>query len=375
MPMTDRSQQHPQQSSSNHHDSNPDPSLRAFAWRAAAACGIASLFLLLIVAVWFAGRILLVIFAAILFAAFLTGASRKLGQWLSISRSYALVAVLVLLAVLLGLAGYFLAPRVAAQIDPLISTIPSSIQQLRDYLRQYGWADQVLQTLPNPQQLISDASGMLSQARAVFSGVLGIIANIAIIFFVGVYLAAQPHIYMDGLLRLLPKRNREHGNKVLTELGLTLELWLLGKMISMIVVGVTTAIGLTLLGVPLAITLGVIAGLFDFIPYLGPILAGVPAVLMAFSQSPQLALYTVILFIGIQTAESYLLAPLIDRQTVYLPPALTITMQVLFAVPFGLLGVALATPLTAVLAVLIAMVYVRDVLDDQVPTPGDKPIF
>jgi predicted PurR-regulated permease PerM len=108
------------------------------------------------------------------------------------------------------------------------------------------------------------------------------------------------------------------------------------------------------------------------VPYLGPVLAGIPAILMAFSESPTTALYVFMLFVLIQSAESYLLSPLVERKTVSLPPALTISMQVLFAVPFGLMGVALASPMTAVLFVLIAMLYVQDVLGDQVETPGDK---
>jgi predicted PurR-regulated permease PerM len=102
------------------------------------------------------------------------------------------------------------------------------------------------------------------------------------------------------------------------------------------------------------------------------VLAGIPAILMAFSESPTTALYVFLLFVAIQSAESYLISPLIERRTVSLPPALTISMQVLFAVPFGMMGIALASPMTAVLFVLIAMLYVQDVLDDPVETPGEK---
>lgn len=345
---------------------------REYVYRIATVFAIGTFFLLLLAMIWFAGNVLLVIFASILFAVLLNGASNRMAKRLHLPRGAALVVVLLLLALVLGLAIYFLGPRVAEQIDPLISTLPSSLQRFREYLMQYTWAREIVESVPPPAEIISSFTGMLTQARVIFTGALGVIANIAIILFIGIYLAAQPNVYITGFLKALPKRSRARGREVFQELGLTLELWLFGKLISMVVVGVTTAVGLTLLGVPLAVTLGVIAGLFDFIPYLGPILAGVPAVLMAFSEGPTTALYTLLLFVGIQSAESYLLSPLVERRMVSLPPALTITMQVLFAVPFGLLGIALASPMTAVLFVLIAMLYVQDVLDDPVKTPSEQ---
>lgn len=343
-----------------------------YVYRVAVAFGIGALFLFLIAMVWIAGHVLLVVFAGILLAVLLNGASTRLAQWLPISRNLALAIVLLLLTLILGSAGYYLAPQVAAQIDPLLNTLPASLQQLRATLEQYAWMNEILQSVPPPGEIISSVSGMLMQARVIFTGALGVIANIVIIIFLGIYLAAQPQIYISGFLKLFPIKHRARGKEVFAELGSTLELWLFGKSLSMIVVGVTTAIGLTLLGVPLAVTLGVIAGLLDFIPYLGPVMAGVPAILMAFSESPTLAFYVFLLFVAIQTGESYLLSPLVDRKTVMLPPALTITMQVLFAVPFGLLGVALASPMTAAILVLVAMLYVQEVLDDPVKTPSEQ---
>ena len=135
----------------------------------------------------------------------------------------------------------------------------------------------------------------------------------------------------------------------------------------MLIVGIATSVGLSMLGVPLALILGIIAGFLDFIPYLGPIMAGVPAVLLALSISPELALYTVLLFVGVQLVEGYLLQPLIEARAVDLPPALVIVMQLIFGTLFGFAGVALATPLAAGLAVLVRMLYIEDVLGDRTP--------
>ena len=346
--------------------------IREYVFRVAIVFCVGTVFLLVIGMIWLAGRVLLVVFAGILLAVFLNGARNRLAEWLQISRNVALAVVVVLMVTILGSAGYFLAPKVAEQIDPLLKAIPSSLERLQSDLKQYEWMEDLLDSMPPPGELIANVSGVLMQARFIFSGTLGVIANIVIIVFVGVYLAAQPQVYITGFLKMVPKRHRQRGREVFEELGLTLELWLFGKLIAMTVVGVSAAIGLMLLDVPLAITLGVIAGLLDFIPYLGPVLAGIPAILMAFSASPTTALYVFFLFVAIQTAESYLISPLVERKTVSLPPALTVTMQVLFAIPFGLMGIALASPMTAVLFVVIAMLYVQDVLDDPVETPGEK---
>lgn len=135
----------------------------------------------------------------------------------------------------------------------------------------------------------------------------------------------------------------------------------------MIVIGVLTAIGLWLLGVPMAVTLALIAALLTFIPNIGPILAVVPAALLALLQSPMQVVYVCLLYFGIQTFESYLLTPLVQRRTVSLPPALTIFAQVLAAVLLGGLALSLATPMAAALVVLVRMLYLEDVLGDREP--------
>src|SRR5690606_4587226 len=133
----------------------------------------------------------------------------------------------------------------------------------------------------------------------------------------------QPHTYINGFVRLVPQHKRVRTREVLDEIGETLGQWLAGKLLSMIVVGFCSAVGLLLLDVPLALILGVLIGVLDFIPYLGPIIGGVPAILIAFSVGPDLALYTLLLLLALQTLEGYLLIPLVERRTVALPPAVT----------------------------------------------------
>jgi predicted PurR-regulated permease PerM len=265
-----------------------------------------------------------------------------------------------------------MAPQISEQANKLAAIVPKSLQQLQSALENYAFLKSVVGELPTAEQMRSTLASMLPRAGLFFSGLLGALGNVLIITFVGIYFAAQPYTYIDGIVTLVPKRKRARAREVLDEIGTTLSKWLFGKACSMLVVGAASALGLWLLGVPLALILGIIAGLLDFIPYLGPLMAGVPAVLMALSISPTLALYTIGLFAAIQLAEGYLLQPLVEQKTVNLPPALTITLQVMLGTIFGLAGAALATPMTAVLAVLVSMLYVQDVLGDQVKTPSER---
>lgn len=347
------------------------PKPHSFARRVTIVYGIGLLFILAIAIVWVAADVLLLIFAGCLVAVLLNAASRTLVRYLHLPRGLALAIVLLALLFILALGGYFLAPRIAAQIDQLSTSIPRAVNTLENYLAGRSWGQTVLEQVPDSQEMMDNASDLLSQARLLFSGAFGAVINFIIILFVGIYLAAQPQIYITGVLRLLPKHKRARGLEVFAELGRTLELWLLGKFISMAVIGTSCALGLWMLDVPLAITLGILTGLLDFIPYLGPILAGIPALLIAFSESPVTALYVLFLFIALQSMEGYLVSPLVERKTVSLPPAVTITMQVTLGLFFGLLGIALASPLAASIFVLITMLYVQDMLKDPIKTPSE----
>jgi predicted PurR-regulated permease PerM len=334
--------------------------------------GVACLFFLFIAAVWFSADALLLIFACILFAILLFELSELARDKLHITRKYALPLVVITMMTIIGVGGWLMAPQISDQADKLTEAVPHALTQLRKTLSQYDLARRLLGSIPSDEQLRQTITKLVPNAGLFFSGVLGALGNVLIITFVGIYFAAQPWVYIEGIVTLVPKRKRPRARAVLSEIGRTLAKWLVGKSASMLLVGTLTAVGLSVLGVPLALILGIIAGLLDFIPYLGPLMAGVPAVLIAFSDSPTTALYTVGLFGAIQLIEGYLLQPLIEQKTVSLPPALTIVMQVLFGALFGLAGVALATPLTAVLAVLVTMLYVQDVLGDHVKTPSQK---
>ncbi len=333
--------------------------------------GVTLVFLLVLAGIWYSAEAILLIFACVLFAILLYELSQLARRKLHLRSRYSLPLVVVLILLIIGGGGVLMAPNISDQADKLAATIPTALTELRRTLGQYDLARRLLGGIPSDDQLRTYLTAMVPNAGLFFSGILGAVGNVLIITFVGIYFAAKPLLYIEGFVTLVPQAKRARAREVLDEIGRTLAQWLVGKAVSMVVVGTLTALGLSILGVPLALILGIIAGLLDFIPYLGPLMAGVPAVLIAFSHSPELALYTLGLFGIIQLIEGYLLQPLIEQRTVSLPPAFTIVMQVLFGTLFGLAGVALATPLTAVLAVLVTMLYVQDVLGDDVKTPSE----
>jgi predicted PurR-regulated permease PerM len=245
--------------------------------------------------------------------------------------------------------------------------LPKSAQAAANYGSQFGWGRALIEQLPsfddvrnyvNPATLLSGVGGF-------FSSTVGVVGNVLMTCLLAVYFASEPRLYIRGLIKLFPKSRRHRVTQIVASVGETLRWWLIGKAGSMIFIGLLTWIGLSILGVPLALTLGLIAGLLSFIPNFGPIISAVPALLLAFIESPTTALYVLILYIGVQLVESNVVTPLIERETVELPPALTIIFQLALAVMVGGLGLILATPLLAVIMVVIQMVYIQDILGDK----------
>jgi predicted PurR-regulated permease PerM len=178
-------------------------------------------------------------------------------------------------------------------------------------------------------------------------------------------------MYVRGTIRLVPPDYRLRAGEILGALGYTLKWWLIGQGVTMLVVAVATWLGLWALGVPLAFVLGVIAGLFNFIPNFGPLFSAVPATLLALTVSPERAIAVIILFIVLQNLEGNVLTPLIQRKAVDLPPALGIIAQILLGILVGPVGLILAWPLCAAVVLAVKMLYVEDTLGDELPTPDD----
>jgi predicted PurR-regulated permease PerM len=226
--------------------------------------------------------------------------------------------------------------------------------------------------MPEPNDVLPESSHIFSRVTGIVSSTLGAVANFLIVLVVGLYLAVEPHRYARGLVRLVPEGHRQRAREVVAELGRSLWWWLMGQIVSMTVVGVAVTLGLWLVGVPAPLALGVLAGLSEFVPTLGPLLASVPALLVGLAESPRVALYAAGVFLVVQTLESYLLMPLVNKRAVALRPAVTISAQLLMGVLVGGLGVLFATPLVLCATVLVKMLYLEDALGEDVTLPSES---
>lgn len=331
------------------------------------ALGLVVVTVLLLALLYFTFDVILLIFAAVLLAVFLRSLAELLGRYLNIRESLRVIIISVLLIGVLAGAIALLAPSVAEQGAHLREELPKSAKAAMDYIAQFGWGRAILEQIPEPAEMLTRIreSGFLSRVGGIFSTTIGAVGNFFIVILLAIYLAAEPKFYTDGFTKLFPIGRRARVSEVLAAIGETLRWWLIGKAGSMIFIGILTWIGLSIIGVPLALTLGLIAGLLSFIPNFGPIISAVPAVLLAFVASPISAVYTIALFIGVQLIESNIVTPIIERETIELPPAITIIFQLALAVLVGGLGLVLATPLLAVILVLVQMVYIEGVLGDR----------
>jgi predicted PurR-regulated permease PerM len=191
-------------------------------------------------------------------------------------------------------------------------------------------------------------------------------AGLFLILVLSIYIGADPGLYRTGLLHLLAPSARAKAAMVLGRVAQILRKWLMTQAIAMLVIGSAATIALLILRVKAAFALGVIAGLLEFIPTIGPILSAVPAIAMGFLDSPEKALYVTLAYLIIQQAEGHILIPMLMKEGMDLPPALTIITQGVMALLFGFLGLLVAVPLLAAVLVTVRLVYVQGVIEGGV---------
>lgn len=327
---------------------------------------VAGLFLftgLTLTLMWFASDVFLVLFAGILMAVLLRAPTNWLVRRTGISQALALGATITVLALSLFVMVSLFARPLAEQIGQLIETLPQAMERAEEWMGKYRWA-RPLQPLLGELSRIRLDSQLLGRATGLITSIGAAIGGLVVVIFIGIYLAAQPRLYQRGIMHLLPRRARPRAYEVMDEIGRVLRAWLVGRLVTMAVVGAAAGIGLWWLQVPLAFTLAVMTGLLEFVPYIGPILAAAAPLLIAFNLDPELAFYVALLYIGIQSAENYLLSPLIEQRAVALPPALVVFSTLLLAALAGPLGVLLASPLTATGIVAVKLLYVEDVVEN-----------
>jgi predicted PurR-regulated permease PerM len=397
---------------------------RSVGWRSRDIVRTAALVLgmyLLVQLIWYANALFLLIFLGILFAIAISAGVDRLQRY-RVPRGVGAALIVVTFFALLTGFGAWMAPVLRSQGVELRVKLPQAVDRMEEWLsrRQSGVlgvlfggavspagsgdsaapAAAARPTVPAgaagaaaapttrtdsaaaaPQTRADSAAspgkhglrGMLQQqlggaSRYLFgflSHTVAAIGGIVLVIFLSIYLAADPELYRRGALALLPARRRQQASLVMDRIATVLRKWLVTQLIAMAVIGTVTTIALLVLRVKAAFALGLLAGLFEFIPTVGPILSAVPSVAMGFLDSPEKAFLVMAVYIGIQFLENHLLIPLLMKGGMDLPPALTVLAQALLAIVFGFLGLMVAVPLLATVLVVTQALYV-----EHLPTQG-----
>lgn len=315
-----------------------------------------------VVLVWRLSDVLLLLFAAALIASVLRGLADWLAAKLHAPRQLMLAAVALSLTALVVAAAYWIGPALVGQANDLVNRLTTQLHNMQGH---FGGSPvgRVAKHLTSATGL---GNGMMGYMYSFATTTLGTIGSLFVVIVVSLYLAIAPDLYVNGIVRLTPQPHRRLMREVLREIGHNLQLWSLGQLADMVTVGALSAIGLYLLGVPVPFALATLAGLLTIVPYFGALAAGVPGVLVALTHSWVSALWVVVIFTICHVVEGYLMAPIVQRHMVRLPPAIAIISMTLAAVLFGPLGIILGTPLAVAVMVAVRRVYVEHILGDRI---------
>jgi predicted PurR-regulated permease PerM len=339
--------------------SDPDSDVR-FVRRALIVLAIAAL----AAALYKLSDILLLVFGAILVAVVLRAIARPIRAGTSMNERLALLAATLGVAALIGLTGYLFGSRISSQLSLLMANLPEAAEQLSKTAPFKSVTEFVKGT---------SVGELVMNAFSWGTTVAGAVATLVVVLMAGIYIALDPATYRNGLVKLFPKSQQERVGNTLDDCGDALRLWLGAQLLAMVMVGVLVAVGLALVGVPSALALGLIAGLTEFIPIVGPVIGAIPALLLASTESFDTVLWTLGVFVVVQQVESNVIMPLVAGRMVQVPAAMGLFAVVAIGVLFGPLGLLLGYPLAIVINVAVRRLYVRDTLGEDVEISGEKP--
>ncbi|MCJ1962292.1 AI-2E family transporter [Novosphingobium sp. 2637] len=337
-----------------------DPLIRTEARKAFVWIGVLLLFALAI----FLSQSLLVIFGGIVFGALLDGGARLMGRVVPLGRTWCVAIVLALALLAVVWIARFAGSQIAVQAAELPATIEGQYYLALDWLRGHG----LHVTAVDLRSMAREAMGGMSQVTAVVGGLIGAVTTLFLILVLGIYFALEPRLYRRGVGWFLPVDRRDHFEGTARAMGAALRRLLFGRVIGMSVEGLFTWAMLEAYGVPMAALLGIITALLAFLPNIGAPISGAIMILVGFSGGMEMGLYTMFVYLIVHLIDGYVIVPMIARKTVDLPPALVLAAQLILGVLFGILGLALADPLVAMLKIWLE----REAARNRVLPPGTK---
>ncbi|WP_259071755.1 AI-2E family transporter [Mucilaginibacter sp. X4EP1] len=315
---------------------------------------IVCLSLIIILFVRVAFNILLMTFMGVLIAVYFHGLADLIAQKTKINRKLSLFISIAGTIILLNVMVWIIGSTVQQQAAQLSHTLPQIISTAKTKLAGSSAG----------QQLLGYTSGdnskkLMDTASTFFSSSFGVIGDLYIILFLGIFFTANPSVYKNSLLAIVPSQQEIDGSMIWDRISAALKGWLKTKLVSMVLVTIVVAIGLTFIGLPGTLVLGLIAGLLDIIPNFGPVIAMVPGVLLGLMISPQMAVIAALIYVICETIVGSIFMPLINKKMINIPPAITMISQLVMGVICGLMGIILAVPILLVLSILVDELYIK----------------
>jgi predicted PurR-regulated permease PerM len=321
---------------------------------------------LLPVLIWYLFDVILIAFGAVVVAMLLWLGAELIMRWLSVREGIALLLSGTLILIVLATVAALFGTQVTNELQDVIQRVESGAAGLQSYLEKSQIGKMVA------SHVTGDSFSLTSILTSLLQVSSNVIEGVVISLISGIYLAAQPRLYRDGLIQLFPPQDHAYARDRIDAIAGALRLWLIGQLIQMVLIGVLATAAVWALGVPSAIALGLIAGLGEFVPYLGPILAAIPAILVALTRSLDTAVWTTAAYVAINQVEGHLVIPLIQRHFVFIPPAVILLGIVAITALFGPAAIVFAAPMTVVVFVAVKVFYVSDLLGEATDIPGKK---
>lgn len=309
----------------------------------------------------------LLIFGAIVIATVLRALAEPLIKYTPLNDTFAVLTVLVLVLAFISVTFALFGYELVSQTHNLTEQLPAAWAALQKRLVSLGLNDEVQKQM---QSLGQQAGGVASKLPSIAGNVFGALANLLVATIAGIILAINPGKYRDGVVFLIADRHKEKVRDAMNVAGHALRLWFVGQFISMVLVGTLTGIGLSVLGVPSALALGLVSGLAQFVPIVGPVISAAPGLLLAAVSGWQTFIWALVIYVGVSQLESNFITPMVQRSIASIPVIVTLFAVIGFAGLLGPMGVLFAMPLTVIIYTLIRRLYTGE---DVTQGKGEKP--
>ena len=316
---------------------------------------------------WRISGILLLLFGAVLIAVLLRGFADAIERHLPVAPFGGTIATLVCIVLLAGFLFLF-GSNIGTELSYVVEKIPSALDIAGERIGIHNLTGEIERAVKGD----SDRPGVMWQAATIGYAVLGGVLDFIVVLIAAIYLAADPKLYRRGVAKLFPPNQHERIFDAMDSTGGALRLWFWAQLLTMFIVAMMSLVAYWWIGLPSPVALALIAGVTNFIPYLGPFLGAVPALIFAFTMDVDTIVWTIGAIVVIQQVEGYILTPLIQNRVVLMPAVLVLFSIVVFGFLFGAWGVVLAVPLTVALSVLVKKLWMREVLGERTVVPGEK---